>query len=57
MATGGRVLHHLRRYAPDHRNTVVLVGFRAQQTRGRTLVDGARQVAASAESPDGESVL
>src|SRR5690606_26333328 len=26
MATGGRVLHHLARYLPDHRSTVVLVG-------------------------------
>jgi len=44
MATGGRVLHHLRRYLPDHRNTVVLVGFQAAQTRGRQLADGARQI-------------
>ncbi|MEZ5142705.1 MAG: MBL fold metallo-hydrolase [Acidimicrobiales bacterium] len=44
MATGGRVLHHLRRYLPDHRNTVILVGFQAAQTRGRQLADGARQV-------------
>ncbi|MGZ4709548.1 MAG: TIGR00730 family Rossman fold protein [Acidimicrobiales bacterium] len=44
MATGGRVLHHLRRYLPDHRATVVLVGFQAEQTRGRQLADGARQV-------------
>ena len=44
MATGGRVLHHLRRYLPDHRATVVLVGFQAEQTRGRQLADGARQI-------------
>ncbi len=44
MATGGRVLHHLRRYLPDHRSTVVLVGYQAQQTRGRQLADGARQI-------------
>ncbi len=44
MATGGRVLHHLRRYLPDHRATVVLVGFQAQQTRGRQLADGVRQL-------------
>ena len=44
MATGGRVLHHLRRYLPDHRATVVLVGYQAQQTRGRQLADGARQI-------------
>jgi metallo-beta-lactamase family protein len=44
MATGGRVLHHLRRYLPDHRASVVLVGFQAEQTRGRQLADGARQI-------------
>ncbi len=44
MATGGRVLHHLRRYLPDHRASIVLVGFQAEQTRGRRLLDGARQV-------------
>ncbi len=44
MATGGRVLHHLRRYLPDRRASVVLVGFQAEQTRGRRLAEGARQV-------------
>jgi len=44
MASGGRVLHHLARYLPDHRCTVVLVGFQAEGTRGRALADGARQV-------------
>jgi metallo-beta-lactamase family protein len=44
MATGGRVVHHLSRLLPDHRNTVVLAGFQAPGTRGRLLADGARQV-------------
>ncbi|MCX4585710.1 MBL fold metallo-hydrolase RNA specificity domain-containing protein [Streptomyces sp. NBC_01481] len=42
MATGGRVLHHLRRVLPDPRNAVVIVGFAAEGTRARDLVDGAR---------------
>ncbi|MEU5100488.1 MBL fold metallo-hydrolase [Streptomyces sp. NPDC020996] len=42
MATGGRVLHHLRRLLPDPRNSVVVVGFAAQGTRARDLVDGAK---------------
>ena len=41
MATGGRVLHHLRRRLPDPRNAVVLVGFAAAGTRARDLVEGA----------------
>lgn len=40
MATGGRVLHHLARYLPDHRNMVILTGFQAAGTRGATLANG-----------------
>jgi metallo-beta-lactamase family protein len=40
MATGGRVLHHLRRFLPDARSTVLLVGYQASGTRGRTLAEG-----------------
>jgi metallo-beta-lactamase family protein len=44
MAAGGRVLHHLARLLPDHRNSVVLCGFQAAGTRGRALADGARSI-------------
>ena len=40
MATGGRVLHHLKAALPDARNSVVFAGFQAEGTRGRKLVDG-----------------
>jgi metallo-beta-lactamase family protein len=39
MVTGGRILHHLRNRLPDPRTTVLLVGFQAKGTRGRTLQD------------------
>ncbi|MGO4257978.1 MBL fold metallo-hydrolase RNA specificity domain-containing protein [Marmoricola sp. RAF53] len=42
MASGGRVVHHLREQLPDRRNTVVLTGYQAIGTRGRQLLDGAR---------------
>jgi metallo-beta-lactamase family protein len=44
MASGGRVVHHLAHLLPDPRNTVLLVGYQAVGTRGRALIDGARQV-------------
>ena len=44
MATGGRVLHHLKAYAPDERNTILFAGFQAAGTRGAALVGGARSV-------------
>lgn len=44
MATGGRVLHHLKRIAPDPRNHVLFVGFQAGGTRGAHMVEGAREV-------------
>jgi metallo-beta-lactamase family protein len=41
MATGGRVVHHLRAFAPDPRNTILFAGFQAGGTRGASLVQGA----------------
>lgn len=44
MATGGRVLHHIAAFAPEPQNTLLLSGFQAAGTRGRKLLDGAREV-------------
>jgi len=44
MATGGRGLHHLERMLPDPRNSVVLTGYQAVGTRGRSLLDGATRL-------------
>jgi len=44
MCTGGRVLHHLQRFLPDERSTILFVGYQAAGTRGRTLVDGADEL-------------
>lgn len=39
MAEAGRVLHHLRNHVSDERNTILIVGFMAQHTLGRRLVE------------------
>lgn len=44
MCTGGRVLHHLRRYLPDANATILFVGYQASGTRGRSLLDGASEL-------------
>ncbi len=64
MATGGRILHHLRLRLPDRRTTVLMSGFQAAGTRGRSLQDGVRtlrihgrevEVRATIETLDGMS--
>jgi len=41
MMTGGRILHHMINRLPDPTTTVALVGFMAEGTLGRKLVEGA----------------
>lgn len=40
MATGGRVLHHLFHHLPHEKNGVIMVGFQAEETRGRRILEG-----------------
>jgi metallo-beta-lactamase family protein len=44
MATGGRVLHHLKVFVTDARNTILFSGFQAGGTRGAALVAGAGEI-------------
>ncbi|MDE3172036.1 MAG: MBL fold metallo-hydrolase [Gemmatimonadota bacterium] len=39
MAESGRILHHLAHGAPDPRNTILIVGFQAEHTLGRRIVE------------------
>lgn len=40
MGTGGRVVHHMAKMLPDPKNTVILVGYQAAGSRGRSLEEG-----------------
>ena len=44
MATGGRVLHHLKAFGSEPRNTVLFAGYQAVGTRGEALLNGAGEV-------------
>jgi metallo-beta-lactamase family protein len=44
MVTGGRILAHLERHLPNPATTVLLVGYQAEETRGRRLLDGAKEL-------------
>ncbi len=44
MATGGRVLHHLRALLSDSKHSIVFAGYQAGGTRGRRMVDGSHSV-------------
>ena len=44
MASGGRVLHHLKAFAPDPRNSLLFAGYQAAGTRGAAIVGGAPTV-------------
>ncbi|AZZ37273.1 MBL fold metallo-hydrolase [Bdellovibrio sp. qaytius] len=44
MLTGGRILHHLKAFAPYSQNTILLTGYQAAGTRGEALVNGAEKI-------------
>ena len=44
MATGGRILHHMEAFLPDPSATVLFVGYQADGTRGRALIEGAKKL-------------
>jgi len=44
MATGGRVVHHLKTFAPQARNAILFVGFQAGGTRGAAMLNGADSI-------------
>lgn len=44
MVEAGRILHHVKNYIEDQRNTILFVGYQAENTLGRRLLDGVKRV-------------
>ena len=44
MASGGRVLRHLKSLVTHHQNSIVFIGFQAPGTRGDAMVNGASEI-------------
>lgn len=44
MATGGRVLHHIKVFGRDKKNTLLFTGYQAGGTRGDRMVRGEKQI-------------
>jgi metallo-beta-lactamase family protein len=44
MATGGRILHHLKHRVPDPKNTILFVGYQSVGTRGRRMIEGEKEI-------------
>jgi len=44
MLEGGRVLHHIRAFGPDEKNSIVFTGYQAAGTRGADITNGKREL-------------
>ncbi|MBW2172512.1 MAG: MBL fold metallo-hydrolase [Deltaproteobacteria bacterium] len=44
MVTGGRILHHLKYRLPNPNDTILFIGYQAEGTRGRTILEGEPEV-------------
>ncbi|PIP73949.1 MAG: MBL fold hydrolase [Candidatus Lloydbacteria bacterium CG22_combo_CG10-13_8_21_14_all_47_15] len=49
MSEGGRIIHHEKRYLPDPKSTLLLIGYQAPRTLGRMLQDGAKEITIAGE--------
>lgn len=52
MMSGGRIIHHALRYLSDPKSTLILVGYQAEGTMGRDILDGAKRVRIFREEVD-----
>ncbi|MDQ5922789.1 MAG: metallo-beta-lactamase family protein [Patescibacteria group bacterium] len=49
MSSGGRIVHHERKYLPDANNTILLLGYQSVGTPGRLIQEGVKTVKISGE--------
>jgi metallo-beta-lactamase family protein len=49
MLNGGRIIHHMKHYAPDSNNAILLSGYQAAGTPGRRLSEGERNITVNGE--------
>ncbi len=52
MLNGGPVLDYLKELGPDKNNKLILVGYQAEGTKGRALLEGAREIRIKGERVD-----
>ncbi len=57
MSTGGRIIHHERRYLRDSKNTLLLISYQPPGSLGRQLEDGAKEVKILGETVPVESAV
>jgi metallo-beta-lactamase family protein len=50
MLEGGRVLHHVKRFAPDENSIIIFAGYQATGTRGADMINGKQQIKIFGES-------
>jgi metallo-beta-lactamase family protein len=44
MVAGGRILHHMQQRLPEERNTILFIGYQAEGTRGRAILEGSESI-------------
>lgn len=44
MMEGGRILHYLNNHLEEEKNTLLFVGFQGEGTRGRAVLEGAKEI-------------
>lgn len=49
MSQGGRILHHERRYLSDPKSMILFIGYQAEGSMGRRILEGAQEVTISGE--------